>query len=179
MRRFRINAFCPILTISLVLFAICTCNVRLFSVALNIVTKPKFTNTTIHPHFTRKSYTLSLCHLNNIVFMYQLCLTVTVVIVFVWLVFLLLKAGDIKPNPGPISSSNSSMSSNQSISLNESINGSGHLSFIHYNVQSIFNKLDILRTEFAEFDILAFSESWLNPSIQNSDLTFDSFSQPE
>ena len=100
-------------------------------------------------------------------------------ILFVWLAILLLKAGDVKLNPGPISSPNSSLSSNPTASFNESITGSGHLSFIHYNVQSIFNKLDILRAEFAELDILAFSESWLNPSIQNSDLSFDSFSQPE
>ena len=101
------------------------------------------------------------------------------VILFIWLTILLLKAGDIEPNPGPLSSPNSSLSSNQSVSFNESITGSGHLSFIHYNVQSIFNKLDILRAEYADFDILSFSESWLNPSIQNSDLSFDSFSQPE
>ena len=179
MKRFHINALCPIFIIVLVLLAIYTCNVRLFSVALNISTTNKFVYPTIHPHCTQKCHPLSICHLNNIVFTYQLCILFAVKILFVWLAILLLKAGDVKPNPGPISSPNSSLSSNPSVSFNESITGSGHLSFIHYNVQSIFNKLDILRAEFAELDILAFSESWLNPSIQNSDLSFDSFSQPE
>ena len=46
-----------------------------------------------------------------------------------------------------------------SLSLNH------NLFFVQYNVQSILNKVDVLHTELFEFDILAFTETWLNPTI--------------
>ena len=58
-------------------------------------------------------------------------------------------------------------------------NLSNHLSFIHYNVQSLAPKLDILGPELFEFDILAFSETWLKPSISSDDLHLHSFRKPE
>ena len=54
---------------------------------------------------------------------------------------------------------------------------SNHLSMVHYNVQS--NKIDILSAELREFDILAFSETWLNPTIKNDILLIDSYREPE
>ena len=36
-----------------------------------------------------------------------------------------------------------------------------HLSFVHYNVQSIVSKLKILHAELIDFDLLAFTETWL------------------
>ena len=36
-----------------------------------------------------------------------------------------------------------------------------NLSFVHYNAQSILSKLEILHAELIEFDVLAFSETWL------------------
>ena len=50
---------------------------------------------------------------------------------------------------------------------------------VHYNVQSIVNKIDILSAELREFDILAFSETWLNPSVKNDVLLIDSYREPE
>ena len=58
-------------------------------------------------------------------------------------------------------------------------NLSNHLSFVHYNVQSLAPKLDILGPELFEFDILAFSETWLKPSISSVDLHMHSFRKPE
>ena len=46
-------------------------------------------------------------------------------------------------------------------------------------VQSILNKLDILQAELFDFDILAFSETWLNHSVDTEDLLFQSFNKPE
>ena len=40
-------------------------------------------------------------------------------------------------------------------------------------------KLDLLTTELSEFDILAFTETWLNPSVPTNDLTIDSYRIPE
>ena len=55
-----------------------------------------------------------------------------------------------------------------------------HLSFVHYNVQSLAPKLrDTLAAELMDFDILAFSETWLNESTLSEDLLIESFSQPQ
>ena len=48
-----------------------------------------------------------------------------------------------------------------------------------YNVQSIVPKLDILHAELIAFDILAFSETWLNPSVETDDLVLESYNKPE
>ncbi|MES9994334.1 MAG: reverse transcriptase family protein [Candidatus Thiodiazotropha sp.] len=60
-----------------------------------------------------------------------------------------------------------------------SLNFEHNLSFVHYNVQSIFSKLDTLHTELFDFDILAFTETWLNPAINTDDLMLQSYNAPE
>ena len=99
-----------------------------------------------------------------------------------WLTILLICSGGIHPNPGPSSipsSLNSSTSHNHSNNSLRSLNLSHNLSFVHYNVQSILNKLDILEAELFELDILAFTETWLNPTVQSDDLVFQTFHKPE
>ena len=64
-------------------------------------------------------------------------------------------------------------------SLLDSLSLNHNLSFIHYNVQSIFAKLDILQAELIDFDILAFTETWLNPSVDSDDLSLISYNKPE
>ena len=101
-----------------------------------------------------------------------------------WLCILLLCSGDVHPNPGPLSSPPSSASINTSSSTMsmdtlDVLNVSHNLSFVHYNVQSIVPKLDVLHAELIAFDILAFSETWLNPTIETEDLTLQSYSKPE
>ncbi|MEW8545351.1 MAG: reverse transcriptase domain-containing protein, partial [Candidatus Thiodiazotropha sp.] len=66
-----------------------------------------------------------------------------------------------------------------STSLFSSLDLTHNLSFVHYNVQSIFSKLELLQAELSEFDILAFTETWLSPSIDTNDLMFQSYSTPE
>ena len=93
-----------------------------------------------------------------------------------WLTILLLCSGDIHLNPGPTSNSSSSItslstsSSSMSTTVFDSLPLNHNLSFVHYNVQSILPKLEILHAELHEFDILAFSETWLNPSINDKDI---------
>jgi hypothetical protein len=41
---------------------------------------------------------------------------------------------------------------------------SSSISFLHLNIQSLVPKLDLITAEYADFDILSFSESWLNRS---------------
>ena len=92
----------------------------------------------------------------------------------------MMQAGDIHPNPGPATASTSSISSLASVSSAFNFSKlSNHLSVVHYNVQSLVPKLDLLTTELSEFDILAFTETWLNPSVPTNDLTIDSYRIPE
>ena len=94
-----------------------------------------------------------------------------------WTAILLIIAGDVKLNPGP-SSNNSSLNSSQD-AVSKLINSNHYLSCIHYNIQSIQHKLDILYTELNEFDVLSFSETWLGPTISTTDLLLPSYSSPE
>lgn len=106
-----------------------------------------------------------------------ICITI-----FSWILTILLLSGDIHPNPGPASLSSltsGSESSAASFLPMNFTNLSNHLSFVHYNVQSLAPKLDILGPELFEFDILAFSETWLKPSISSDDLHLHSFRKPE
>ncbi|MCG8113035.1 MAG: reverse transcriptase domain-containing protein [Candidatus Thiodiazotropha taylori] len=99
----------------------------------------------------------------------------------IWLSVLLLRAGDVKPNPGPqsVSSNNSSTSSALSGDLFSSLALNHNLSFVQYNVQSIINKLDVLHAELFEVDILAFTETWLHPGIPDDELMLQSYNKPE
>ena len=136
-----------------------------------------------HHHGTAKKITISKTIMTNIKFTRVVCLLGALSIALLWLWTLLLTSGDVHPNPGPSSMSSNSSSSNFSNSSNDSflntLKLSKHLSFIHYNVQSIANKLDILTAELSDFDILAFSETWLNTAIQTTDLLMPNFKPPE
>ena len=46
-------------------------------------------------------------------------------------------------------------------------------------MQSILPKLDVLFSELCDFDILAFSESWLNPAVTDDDLSLHLYHKPE
>ena len=63
--------------------------------------------------------------------------------------------------------------------LFKSLDLSHNLSFVHYNVQSIFSKLELLEAELIEFDILAFTETWLSPSTDTNEFLLHSFNTPE
>ena len=77
----------------------------------------------------------------------------------------------------------SSISSDTSLNMSTSILNSSlisnHFSFVHYNVQSLASKLDILYSELCDFDVLAFSETWLSPATETGDLQLSSFAIPE
>ena len=108
----------------------------------------------------------------------QLCTTFTT-----WLVILLLCSGDVHPNPGPpvstSSTSDTSATTTMSATIFDSLPFNHNLSFVHYNVQSIYTKLELLQAELIEFDILAFSETWLNHSVDTEDLILESYQSPE
>ncbi|MEW8546423.1 MAG: hypothetical protein AB2693_23135, partial [Candidatus Thiodiazotropha sp.] len=73
---------------------------------------------------------------------------------------LILQCGDVELNPGPdLDVSSSSEGTSQSLNQLDIVN---NFSVIHYNVQSILNKIDILESEFRNFNILCFTETWLD-----------------
>ena len=53
-----------------------------------------------------------------------------------------------------------------------------HLGILHFNVQSLKPKRDIINVNLFDFDILCFTESWLNDDIPDSDILLDGFSTP-
>ena len=116
---------------------------------------------------------------HNIKFVHDCFEVGTITIFITWLGILLLISGDVHPNPGQVALSSSSSTSNESFSFLNTLNLSKHLSFVQYNVQSIIHKLDILSTELSEFDILAFSETWLHSGIQTTDLFIPDFKPRE
>ena len=54
----------------------------------------------------------------------------------------------------------------------------GNISMVHYNVQSLANKIYLIKPELTNFDIISLTETWLNGSISNEDLTFNEFQIP-
>ena len=115
----------------------------------------------------------------NCKFIYFSTIIFCAVLAITWLiVLLLLRSGNVHPNPGP-SSISSVTSSGSSASILSSISLSRHLSFVHYNVQSIVPKLDVLLTELYDFDILAFSETWLSPAVSEDSIALQSYQSPE
>ena len=94
------------------------------------------------------------------------------------ILLLILKAGDVHPNPGP-QSNESSCSVSTTSDIYNFLNLPNHPSTVHCNVQSISNKLDTLIAEFSFFDILSFSETWLHDEFSSNELIFPSFHPPE
>ena len=119
---------------------------------------------------------------NNASFTLHCLILLSLSNVMTWSFILLLCAGDIQPNPRPLSvssSSDQSSSSNASNDIFSQLTLNHHLSYVQYNVQSIVNKLDIIQTELFEIDILSFTETWLNPEIPTEDLVLQSYNTPE
>ena len=71
---------------------------------------------------------------------------------YTFLRMLLLRAGDIELNPGPRSDSDSLLSD----ITNETSDIIKHIfSIVYYNVQSAVHKIDLLETEFSNFDVIS------------------------
>ncbi len=87
---------------------------------------------------------------------------------------LLLLAGDIHPNPGPSSFSDSS--SDITSSYIHVINSG--LSVMHINIQSINTKLDILEIEMQPYDVIVLTETWLSQHTNTDNILIPNFNPP-
>ena len=127
-------------------------------------------------HYLKRRYTAGKSLHDNIALVSNIVTSIFLITVWNVCCTLLLQSGDIHPNPGPDISNDSSISSAFS---SRSFDLSKYFSFVHYNVQSVYPKLELLSTELTDFDILAFSETWLGPNILNEKLNIPLFSLPE
>ena len=122
---------------------------------------------------------------SNVIYTHRLLTSFSralIIICIIWLIILLLSSGDVHSNPGPSDFdvlSNHTSTSSTSYDLYNFLNFPNHLSTVHYNVQSIRFKIDLLMTEFSQFDIVSFTETWLSDNCPTSDLLFPSFYPPE
>ena len=83
---------------------------------------------------------------------------------------LLLLSG-IERNPGPFS--NDSVSSVSTIQDEYIIKDK--FSIVHYNVQSISNKIDLLESELMNFDVICITETWLDNRTSDDVLVLDGY----
>ena len=81
---------------------------------------------------------------------------------------LLLCSGDIELNPCPSTSLVDSESLDESLILN-------YFSVVHYNIQSISNKVDLIGSELRNFNIICLTETWLSHSTSDDSLKIDEF----
>ena len=124
---------------------------------------------------------------------HAVCILVPMMIIIILCTVYLLIACDISKNPGPFPSnsdfSNSILNTSSVDSDNNfhewfvnscdlSADFKSYLSLIHLNIQSIKPKCDILNAELSEFDILCFTESWLDVTVQDSDVALQGFDVP-
>ena len=74
----------------------------------------------------------------------------------------------METNPGPEDDSDISIGSLNSIDVSSFCDKfSSSVSFLHLNIQRIIPKLDLIAAEYEDFDILSFSESWLNSKLNS------------
>ena len=53
-----------------------------------------------------------------------------------------------------------------------------NFSLVHYNVQSLLNKIDQIQMELSHFDIIALSETWLSPITDDNDIKLINYQHP-
>ena len=128
-----------------------------------------------------------------IIYDHAACILVPMMIIIILCTVYLLIACDVSKNPGPFPSnsdfSNSILNTSSVDSDNNfhewfvnscdlSADFKSYLSLIHLNIQSIKPKCDILNAELSESDILCFTESWLDVTVQDSDVALQGFDVP-
>ena len=129
-------------------------------------------------HNCQKRYVPGKRYQSNFCFTLSVSFIFLITTLILWITLLLQQSGDIHPNPGPSSvSSDTSLTSTASIL--SAVDFSKHLSFVHYNVQSVFHKLAVSFAELCGLDILAFSETWLNDNVSDNDLFLQHYHSPE
>ena len=79
--------------------------------------------------------------------------------------------------PGPDSISNESSSDNFDFDTSSTMFRE-YFSIVHYNVHSLLPKLDAVECELNKFDVIAVTETWLNPTISDNDISIRGYKAP-
>ena len=131
--------------------------------------------------FNNRSYQIKLSTSVDISSVFTVLRNVSLCTLFLLLILL---CGDVEIQPGPYDSLDSTISLSTSDSVTDIDDSSftngikTFLSLLHLNIQSIIPKLDIINGNLFDFDILCFTESWLNTSIPDNDVLLDGYQSP-
>ena len=92
----------------------------------------------------------------------------------IFLSLLLLNSGDVETNPDPAASEYSTSSVSSTSSLNNTALRE-KFSLVHYNVQSLAYKKDILFSELNNFSVISVTETWLDQRTSDSDIALEGY----
>jgi len=147
----------PLLMHLLLLFSFHSCLPSFYSFKLSLVIASNLAQQIKQP--TRR-YLISTESWLNLTYSLYSFYFLRVSTLVAWLYVLIHLSGDVHKNPGQelhySSFNNTSMISGSS-DLQIILSLPNHLSVIHYNVQSLKNKLDVLALELSCFDVIALS----------------------
>ena len=100
------------------------------------------------------------------------------------LLLMLSRSGDVEMNPGPDPSLSESRDTDNSY-LSSSVDSTdyeaiinGKVSLVHYKIQNLSNKTDILECELNTFSIVCLTEMWLDQRILDNDIKMNSYKLP-
>ena len=123
-------------------------------------------------HYCSKAVINGKHYRSNVVFTTILILLLITTIIATWTYSLLLCCGDILYIPiQNLCLQHQPSAMTAPCQMTDNLNLSHHLSFVYYNVQSKSSKLDIIYSELLDFDILAFSETWLSHDTPTDDFS--------
>ena len=94
---------------------------------------------------------------------------------FIFLAMVIYQAADVEKNPGP---GRKTMTSVILFLPHHLPILHSNFSSVHYNVQSVVNKIDIIEPELSNFSLISLTETWLNNTVSNEDIQFTDFQFP-
>ena len=90
----------------------------------------------------------------------------------IFIIMALLLIARVERKPGPSSISSSSSHFQRRVLMKQYLK---KFSIVHYNVQSIANKIDLIESEFSTFDIICITETWLDRKTTDDILNIQGF----
>ena len=91
----------------------------------------------------------------------------------IYIIMATLLIGGIERNPGPLLDDSLASSSVGSTFEDKSIKNK--FSIVHYNIQSISNKVDLIESELRNFDVICLTETWLDRRISDDLIKLNGF----
>ena len=86
----------------------------------------------------------------------------SVFVLLIVLSLLLLKCGDVETNPGPDIDISLSSASSSSVTDPDKDIIKSKFSVVHYDVQNLANKVELIEGELHDFNVICLTETWLD-----------------